>query len=93
MSFGMIEGPAGNEGFLKTRQAVLEVVGENVFGHLSPVQSEVGVKQKRVLRTIKKFEKLVMMTIGEDVGFDTIVLTNALTLVGQLEDANVILMV
>ena len=66
-SFG-IEGPAGNEDFLKTYQVVSETVGEKVFDHPSLVQSEVGVKQKRVLRTIKKSEKLVMMTIGEDVG-------------------------
>ena len=45
LSFG-IEGPNGNEDFLKTYRAVSEALGEKVFDHPTPVQLKVGMKLK-----------------------------------------------
>ena len=45
-------------------------------------QPESGVKKKRPQRTINKSDKPILLTVGEDVGLNDIVLTNATTLIG-----------
>ena len=61
----------------------MDAFGQNSFGHPSPIQSEVGIKHKWARQTIKKLDKPVLMTVGEDVGLNEIGLMNAMTLVGR----------
>ena len=46
-------------------------------------QEVLGSIKKRPHKPIRKLVKLVLMTVGEDVGLNDIVLTNAMTLVGR----------
>ena len=48
---------------------------------VKPVPTENGVKKKCLSKTVKKTDQPVLLTVGEDVCLNDIVLTNAMTLV------------
>ena len=63
-----------------------DLVGSLSFGHqLSWVETfpAKGMRSKRPKQIIRKSEKPLLMVVGEDVGLNDIILTNALTRVGR----------
>ena len=49
----------------------------------------VGFHKKNPRQPIRKFDKPFLLTVGEDIGFNDIVLTHATTLVGRFNGRNV----